>query len=153
MSHPYRDQANSSRKSKAQSMGKINNLDIPTMRAVGENSSKKIATSSASMQHKDQSGAAGMKRGGHVGKPKHRSKPKTPMVVPEATAIPPSPDPSLAAAGAVSSPAPAPMPGQPPMKRGGAAYARGGRAYPEHGGAANGEGRLDLSAIQGRKKK
>lgn len=127
MSHPYRKEAESSHKAKTGSMGKVNNLDIPIMRAVGENSSKKIAMSSASMQHKDQSAADGMKRGGHVGKPKH-SKPKIVIAAPASDpASSPQPDPAMAAAGAGPSPAPAPMPpgagapppGMPPMKRGG----------------------------------
>ncbi len=148
MAHPYLNQAKSTHKAKTGSIGKGGNLVIPVMRAVRENSSKKIATSSSHQQHKDQSSADGMKRGGHVGKPKHH-KPKIPMVVPEATANPPLPDPSLAAAGAGSSPAPAPIPPavppQPPMKR-------GGHAYPKHGGADSGLGRLDLSKLQTRKK-
>ena len=155
MAHPYKDQADGSRKSKAHNMGKVNNLDIPVMRAVGENSPKKLyASSSNSMQHGKQSDAPGMKRGGHVGKGRHKSKPKIAMVVPDAPAAP-SPDASMAAAGAAP-PAPAPMPppgpggppvpGQPPM-------ARGGRAYPKNGGAENGMGRLELSKIQGKEKK
>lgn len=140
MSHPYREQAKSTHKAKTSYMGKANNLDIPIMRAVGENSSKKLYSSSSnSMQHKDQSAADGMKRGGHVGKMKHKSKPKMPMVVPEVTAAPPSPDPSLAAAGAgMSSPAPAPP--MPPMKRGG-----------RTGGVDSGVGRLE-SAHSGKLK-
>lgn len=156
MSHPYKDQADGSRKSKAHNMGKVNNLDIPVMRAVGENSPKKLyASSSNSMQHGKQSDASGYKRGGHVGKGRHKSKPKV-MVVPDAAAVPPGPDASMAAAGAAP-PAPAPsmpppgpggppVPGQPPM-------ARGGRAYPKFGGAAEGPGRLALSKLQAKEKK
>lgn len=152
--HPYKGQSDSSRKSKAHSMGKINNLDIPVMRAVGENSPKKLYSSSSnSQQHDNQSSADGMKRGGHVGK--HRSKPKIKvMVAPEVAASPPSPDPSMAAAGVGSSPAPAPMPppGQPPIAKRGGRFASGGRAYPKHGGAFNGEGRLALAKLQKGKK-
>jgi hypothetical protein len=152
MVHPYKHKAHETLKSKTGSMGKTNNLDIPIMRAVGENSARKIAQSSASMQHKKQSAADGMKRGGHVGKPKHH-KPKTPMVVPDVAANPPSPDPSMAAAGAAPSPAPAPPmpPGQPPMKHGGRKYAEGGRIKMP-GSVEGGEGRLKLSSIQARKK-
>ena len=64
--HPYRDKAHSSHKSKTQSMGKLNNLVIPVMRAVGENRAGGVHESSASMQHKDQAAASGMKRGGKV---------------------------------------------------------------------------------------
>lgn len=137
MAHPYASKAKETHKAKTGNMGKSNNLDIPVMRAVGENSSKKIAISSASMQHKDQSAASGYKRGGHVGK--HRSKPK--VIV--AAAPPVAPDPAMAA-GAAPPPAP-PPPGQPPM-------ARGGRAYPKFGGAENGMGRKSLSAMQAKKK-
>jgi len=134
-------------------MGKINNLDIPVMRAVGENSPKKLYSSSSnSQQHDNQSSADGMKRGGHVGK--HRSRKPKVMVVPEVAASPPSPDPSMAAAGVGSSPAPAPMPppGQPPIAKRGGRFASGGRAYPKHGGAFNGEGRLALAKLQKGKK-
>src|SRR4051812_16516065 len=129
--HPFKSQANDTRSAKAKKLGSVHNTDIPSMKAAGETTFKKVDSSSASMQHKDQSAADGMKRGGHVGKPKH-SKPKVKiaMVAPEDTAAPPSPDPSMAAAGVGSSPAPAPIlppqPPQPPMKRGGAAFARGG---------------------------
>src|SRR6266436_3163742 len=120
MSHPYSDKAKETHKSKASNIGKGGNLDIPVMRAVGENSSKKLySSSSGSMQHKDQSAASGYKRGGHVGKPKH-SKPKFTIAAPAGPVNPSPPDPALAAAGAASSPAPAPMqPPMPPMKRGG----------------------------------
>src|SRR6266851_908348 len=121
MAHPYSDKAKETHKSKASSIGKGGNLDIPVMRAVGENSSKKLySSSSGSMQHKDQSAASGYKRGGHVGRPKHKS--KIVIAAPAGPATPPQPDPALAAAGAASSPVPAPMappPGQPPMQRGG----------------------------------
>jgi len=143
MSHPYSNKARESMKSKAHSMGKGGNLDIPIMRAVGENSSKKLySSSSGSMQHKDQSAASGYKRGGHVGKPKHKS--KIVIAAPAGTATPPQPDPALAAAGAASSPVPAPMPppgpGQPPMARG------GGIKYPiKKGGTDSGVGRLEHS--------
>lgn len=142
MAHPYKDQANSSHKTKTGNMGKEANLVLPIMRAVGENSGKRISGSSSSMQHKDQSSASGMKRGGHVGKKRH-SKPKTPIVIaaPEAPVAPPSPMPPVAAAGAGSSPAPAPMP---PMKR-------GGRAYPLTAGSESGEGRLQKAHSQARK--
>ena len=50
MSHPYKDQVASSHKSKAGNMGKVNNLDIPVMRAVGENSAGKLYSSSSSSQ-------------------------------------------------------------------------------------------------------
>ncbi len=62
MAHPYLNQAKSTHKAKAGNIGRGGNLDIPIMRAVGENSSKKIATSSSHQQHKDQSSADGMKR-------------------------------------------------------------------------------------------
>jgi hypothetical protein len=124
--HPFKKEADASHKSKTGNMGKSGNLDIPIMRAVGENSSKKIATSSASMQHKAQSAADGMKKGGHVGKPKHH-KPKAVILAPDPAAVPP--DPAMAGAGAGGPPPPsgppmmppggAPPPGQPPMKRGG----------------------------------
>jgi len=156
MSHPYKDQANSTHKAKTGSMGKINNLDIPIMRAVGENKSGGVRVSSASMQHKDQSRDNGMKRGGHVGKPKH-SKPKIVIAAPAGDpANPPSPDPAMAAAGAGPSPAPAPMmppPGamQPPMKRGGrAAFARGGMVKGITGGD-NGVGRKQKTKAYGLK--
>jgi hypothetical protein len=140
MAHPYKHQAHSSNKAKAHSMGKVNNLDIPIMRAVGENRSGGVHESSASMQHMKQAAASGMKRGGHA---KH----KKAMVAVAAPAIPPSADPAaMAAAGAGSSPAPAPMgggmPGQPPMKRGGAVR-NGGKSYPLDAGSRSGEGRLE----------
>lgn len=71
MSHPYKDQASKSHKSKTQSMGKVNNLDIPIMRAVGENKSGGVHESSATMQHKDQAANNGMKRGGRMAYPLH----------------------------------------------------------------------------------
>jgi len=145
MSHPYKSQAMSTHKAKTSSMGKSNNLDIPVMRAVGENSSKKLySSSSGSMQHKDQSAASGYKRGGHVGKPKH-SKPKFTIAAPAGPVNPSPPDPALAAAGAASSPAPAPMPppgaGQPPMKR-------GGRTTGMRAGTDSGVGRLEQAHRQ-----
>lgn len=140
--HPYKNQADSTHKSKTGNMGKAANKDIPVMRAAGENSAKKLYSSSSnSGQHQDQAKADGMKRGGHVGKIKHKSKPKLPMVAPEAMATPPSPDPSMAAAGAGSSPAPAPM--MPPMKLGGRTSTRGG--------GDSGVGRLDKSKAYGMK--
>lgn len=136
MAHPYRNQADSTHKSKTGNMGKSANLDLPIMRAVGENSSKKIAMSSASMQHKGQAGADGMKRGGHVGKPKHH---KPPVVIaapaPDPTA---TPDPAaMAGAGGPPPPAGPPMMppgGAPPMKSGG-----------KVGGVGSGSGRLNES--------
>lgn len=143
MAHPYSKEAHSSNKAKAHSMGKVNNLDIPIMRAVGENRSGGIHESSASMQHKKQAGADGMKRGGHV---KHK---KSPVVI-AAPATPPSADPAaMAAAGAGASPAPAPMgggmppPGQPPMKRGGRAEMPKTGSYPLTASAKGGLGRLE----------
>jgi hypothetical protein len=144
MAHPYKDQANSTHKAKAGYLGKAANKDISVMRAVGENSGKKLyASSSNSSQLQDQAKADGMKRGGHVGKIKHKSKPKLPMAAPEVMATPPSPDPSMAVAGAGSSPAPAPMmpPGQPPMKRGGRMTA----------GGDSGVGRLQKARASGMK--
>src|SRR6266446_9707394 len=139
MAHPYRAQAASTNKSKARNMGRAGNLDIPIMRAVGENSSKKLySSSSGSMQGKKESCASGYKRGGHVGKPKH-SKPKIVIAAPAGPVNPSPPDPALAAAGAASSPAPAPMPppgGQPPMKR-------GGRTTGMRAGTDSGVGRLE----------
>ena len=171
MAHPYKDQANSSHKTKTGNMGKESNLVLPIMRAVGENSGKKLySSSSASMQHKDQASADGMKRGGHVGKKRH-SKPKSKTIViaaPEAPVTPPSPLPPVAAAGTGSSPVPAPMP---PMKSGGrthsdvaedkalikkmvkpaARLASGGRAYPLTAGSESGKGRLQKAHSQARK--
>jgi len=135
--HPYKNQARDTNKSKARNMGKAGNLDIPIMRAVGENSSKKLySSSSGSMQGKKESTASGYKRGGHVGKPKH-SKPKIVIAAPAGPVNPSPPDPALAAAGAASSPVPAPMPpGQPPMKR-------GGRTTGMKAGTDSGVGRLE----------
>lgn len=149
--HPFKKEAESSHKSKTGSMGKANNLDIPIMRAVGENKSGGIHVSSASMQHKNQSVSDGMKRGGHVGKPKHH-KPKIVIAAPATDpASSPQPDPAMAAAGAGPSPAPAPMmpgagappPGQPPMKRGG--MVKGQK------GGDNGMGRLSKAKAYGLK--
>ena len=94
----------------------------------------------------------------------------------------PDPSMAAAGVGSSPAPAPMPPPGQPPMKRGGRAeggevsagqemarrlgsreakavvdkskeaFARGGRAYPKHGGAATGDGRLDLAKLQKGKK-
>lgn len=138
MAHPYSDQAKSTHKSKTGSMGKGGNLDIPIMRAVGENKKGGVHESSASMQHKNQSSADGMKRGGHVGKPKH-GKPKVVLAPPVADA---APDPAMAAGAAPPMPpgGAMPPPGQPPMKRGGAAFARGGKV-PMSASADNGMGR------------
>lgn len=69
--HPYKDQATKSHKSKTQSMGKTNNLDIPIMRAVGENKAGGISESSASMQHMKQAADPGMARGGRTAYPLH----------------------------------------------------------------------------------
>lgn len=131
MSHPYKAQADDTHRTKRGVMGKDNNLDIPVMKAVGENSiAKKIHQSSASMQHREQSAHNGMKKGGHVGKGRHHKPKVVAMVAPAGdTGNPPLPDPALAAAGAGPSPAPAPTmpppgagtppPGMPPAKRGG----------------------------------
>lgn len=141
--HPFKGQADSSRKSKAHNMGRTNNLDIPVMRAVGENSPKKLYSSSSNSQQLDkQSSAPGMKRGGHVGK--HRSKPKIAMILPAAP-----PDPALAAgAPPPGPPAPMPPPGQPPMKRGGRT---GGPWGNQVGGADNGVARMKLARLQKKK--
>jgi hypothetical protein len=64
-----RKQAFETRKAKAKAMGKENNLDIPVMRAVGENKKGGIYESSAGGQHQDQAKMAGFKRGGGVTKP------------------------------------------------------------------------------------
>jgi hypothetical protein len=157
--HPFKEKALQTHKSKTGSMGHLNNLDIPVMRAVGENSPKKLYSSSTgNMQNSKQSDASGYKRGGHVGK--HRSKPKAKIaiVAPPPDAAAPPPDAALAGAGAAPSMPPPgagapPVPGQQPMAKKGGRFARGGRAYPEHGGAANGDGRLDLAALQAKKKK
>jgi hypothetical protein len=142
--HPYATQAKSTHKAKAGSMGKTNNLDIPVMRAVGENSGKKLySSSSSSQQFKKQAADDGMKRGGHVGKPRHH-KPAIVIAAPAGPAQPPPPDPAMAAAGAGSSPAPAPMG---PMKRGGKI---GIGKYPITAGADSGVGRLQLSKAQAR---
>lgn len=157
MSHPFADQAKSTHKAKTGSMGKVNNLDIPVMRAAGENSGKKLySSSSSSQQHKSQSADDGMKRGGHVGKPKHH-KPKIVIAAPAPDpANPPSPDPAMAAAGAGPSPAPAPMPppgamppgGQPPMKRGGKISIPNLKWQKAGGGS--GSGRLEESKHYGK---
>ena len=129
MAHPYKIQADDTHRTKRGTMGKDNNLVVPMMKAIGENSiQKKIHQSSASQQLREQSAHSGMKRGGHVGKNRHKAKVKLAMVAPAGDAAnPPSPDPALAAAGAGASPAPAPSmpmppPGAgmpPPAKRGG----------------------------------
>lgn len=64
--HPYKKEASKSRKEKASSMGKMNNLDIPVMSAVGENRAGGIHESSASMQHMKQAADNGFKRGGRA---------------------------------------------------------------------------------------
>lgn len=66
MSNPFSKAAKTSHQSKLKSMGKTNNLDIPVMRAVGENKKGGIRESSASGQHQDQAKASGMKRGGRA---------------------------------------------------------------------------------------
>jgi hypothetical protein len=137
MANPFKKHADESNRSKRGNMGKLNNLDIPIMKAVGENKRGGIYDSSSSQQHQKQTAATGMKKGGHVGKPRHHKPKAVAMVAPAPDpANPPMPDPAMAAAGAGSSPAPAPMPGaMPPAKRGGRMkYADGGRA-PFVGGA------------------
>ena len=69
MGHPYSKAAKDSYKSKAGSMGKLNNLDIPVMRAAGENRAGGVHESSTTMQHKDQAASKGMKRGGRMAYP------------------------------------------------------------------------------------
>lgn len=147
MAHPYKKHADYSHTNKAHSIGKMNNLDIPVMRAVGENSSKPLrAMSTASMQHRDQAAKDGMKKGG-------RTKAKHKVVIAAPPATPPLPDPT--AAGAASSPVPAPPPGaggppgMPPMKRGGRTSKYDGNPeklakmtkYPLTGGSQSGIGR------------
>lgn len=66
MAHPYSSAAKDSHKAKTKSMGKVNNLDIPVMRAVGENRAGGIRESSTSGQHQDQAKATGMKSGGRA---------------------------------------------------------------------------------------
>lgn len=156
MVHPYKKQADDTHRTKRGTMGKENNLDIPIMKAVGEDSiHKKIHQSSSSQQHKEQSAHSGMKRGGHVGKPRHHKPKAVAMVAPVGDATPPPPDPALAAAGAgPSSPVPAPpMPGaggppMPPAKRGGRMHRKDGGGVMnkwQHAGAGSGEGRLEIS--------
>jgi hypothetical protein len=65
----YKKEAMATHKSKAKAMGRENNLDIPVMRAVGENKKGGVHESSASMQHMKSAGAPGMKRGGRTGYP------------------------------------------------------------------------------------
>lgn len=72
MANPYSHAAKASYKEKAKAMGKVNNLDIPVMRAVGENKKGGIHESSTSGQHQDQAAKDGFKRGGAV-----PTKPKT----------------------------------------------------------------------------
>ena len=62
----YKQQAFETKKSKAKSMGKENNLVIPVMRAVGENKKGGIHESSAGGQHQKQAAAPGFKKGGGV---------------------------------------------------------------------------------------
>jgi len=151
MAHPYKEHADKSHKSKTGNMGRMNNLDIPVMRAVGENRAGGMHESSSHMQHMKQSAATGMKKGGHVGKPKHH-KPAV-VIAPPA----PPPDPAAAMAGAAPGGAPPPPgampPGAPPMqKRGGkvTGFARGGKVTGQKGGD-NGEGRLDKIKMYGLK--
>lgn len=66
MANPFSKEAHKSHKAKAFSMGHENNLDIPVMRAVGENRAGGVHESSTSMQHKDQAASPGMKRGGRL---------------------------------------------------------------------------------------
>jgi hypothetical protein len=65
----YKQDAFETKKSKAKSMGKENNLVIPVMRAVGENKKGGIHESSANGQHQKKAAAPGFKRGGGVDKP------------------------------------------------------------------------------------
>ena len=65
----YKKEAMATHKSKAKAMGRENNLDIPVMRAVGENKKGGVHESSASMQHMKSSGMSGYKRGGRTDYP------------------------------------------------------------------------------------
>jgi hypothetical protein len=143
MSHPYSKHAGHTGRAKMRSMGKSGNLDIPVMRAVGENQAGGIRESSSSMQMKRQAGAAGMKRGGRFGKHKSKTKPDVSalMAAPPSPdmASPPSPVPTAAPGGPPPGP-PMPTGGPPPMqKRGGRAkkYERGGAVKVHKGSEAH----------------
>lgn len=143
MAHPYKKHADYSHTNKAHSIGKLNNLDIPVMRAVGENkASKRLGLSSASMQHKDQARADGMKKGGRT---------KTKIVIAAPSGPPPSPA-GPAAGAAPPVPAP-PMGGPPPMKRGGGVNgnpeALNKMKYPLKAGSQSGVGRNQKAKASG----
>lgn len=143
MSHPYKSQADSSKKSKMSSVGakggKLPNLDM-------NGAYKDVKGSTGNIQqHKDQNAAPGMKRGGRLDKGKRSSKPKNPIARDMVQAPPPSPEDMIAlqAGAGGNSPPPAPAPALPPspMMR-----ASGGRVnkYPlKKGGADSGVGRLE----------
>lgn len=128
--HPYSKHAGHTGRAKMRSMGKSGNLDIPVMRAVGENQAGGVRESSSSMQMKRQAGAAGMKRGGRFGKHKSKTKPDmSAMMVPPPDAASPPPPVTAGPPIPPGGPAPSPMGGPPPMQK------RGGRAKYERGGA------------------
>ena len=143
--HPHAHDARRTGKAKMKAMGKTGNLDIPIMRAVGENQAGGVRESSSSMQMKRQAAASGMKRGGKFGHHKSKAKPDMAELMAatqQAQAPPPGPDAAMAASGAGGAPAPVPM-----QKRGGRKYAKGGRlplaGHVKDAGGGSGPGRLE----------
>lgn len=148
--HPFKGQSDSSRKAKMSAMSSTSDPKLPNLD--GNGTYKKVGTSGSAMQHKDQSAAPGMKRGGRLDKAKRGHKTKLPIAASVMDQAPPSPDLAgmQAGAGASPSPAPAPSPMMPPMqKRGGVVKrADGGRVkYPlKKGGSMTGDGRKEKAA-------
>ena len=118
MAHPFAGQSRSTGHSKMKSMGKTGNLVIPMMARVGENQSGGIRESTASMQHKRQAGATGMKRGGRFGRHKSKIKPDIDKAL-AASADQAPPAPTMAGPPAPGGPVPGMPPGMPMQKRGG----------------------------------
>jgi hypothetical protein len=141
MAHPHAHDARRTGKAKMKSMGKTGNLDIPIMRAVGENQAGGVRESSSSMQMKRQAAASGMKRGGKFGHHKSKSKPDMAALMAatqQAQVPPPGPDAAMAASGAGGGAPPAPVPMQ--QKRGGRLPLAG---HVKDAGGGSGPGRLE----------
>jgi hypothetical protein len=135
--HPHAHDARRTGRAKMKAMSKSGNLDIPIMKAVGENQSGGIRESSSSMQMKRQAAASGMKRGGRFGKHRSKTKPDMDAIMAANAGPPPAtpPVPALGAAGAMPT-APAP-----PMQK------RGGRHHYKHGGRTHHEDEAEDKAI------
>lgn len=166
MANPYAAQAKSGSASKMKSLtGKKSGGAV----YAGESSTKPAYASGGKVQEFNVGGAVStpsFARGGRSkGKGKHKgthiniavvaphgkgSDPAASMPPEMPPQAPMAPPPGMGPPGAGAPPGMPPGPGMPPMKRGGAAYAKGGKV-PMKAGAGTGEGRLEKIKAYGKK--